>query len=676
MKKLRYLMYVLLAALVIFAPVTRASAFTLPGSTCPLATLDKVKETQKLRSIRKAGQTISGDISNIPLVMIVVGFNNCPYSDEYDWTEKAFTNKYSISSYYKDMSYGQFTFAPATETSKYGKDGNTNVNDAENDGVIHVNLDLDHKNWGDLEVAFTVNKLQYYLKEALEKASSDIKISDYDVNKNGEIENTELAISFVLAGYDASRFEPDFADDLWKASVWPHQYYLDTDPNKAPAFDGVKVDNYVVIAEKEHETYKGLTSVGQENLGALTHELGHYLGLKDLYDSNVNYHDYNKKSMEWGSYEVGFFSPMDSAIEVYNPEADAYLPVSLDAWSKCVLGWVEPTIVRNSQTITLNSNSSGKYNIVMVENLSSSNMNEYYLLENRVFNGWDSSLSSLFKDCNGGVIAWHIDKAVNDKYYYENRINDADHRPCAMPLFLEKGPSGYFSDPISSWTVDEKRAPIYAKNYLTKWNLPLVPFVLYGTGDDADKRSARKLSNSGFTVLSDPADSMEVEITMPSITPGASSETLCFGQTVTIEKESSSISDDAFGAVTSSDTSVSDAEIADGKLVVTAKRKVGSVTLTVVSEKGATAMITVKVNKGTVAKLKKTKGKVRVKKSLKIVLKKGSYAGDKIYRCKSSNKKIAKVTNAGKVTGKKKGKAVITVTLTSGATKKFKVTVV
>lgn len=676
MKKLRYLMYALLAVLVIFAPVTRASAFSFSDDRPPLATLEKVKETQKLRSKRKAGQAASGDIASIPLVMIVVGFKNCAYSDEYDWSEKTFTDKYSVSSYYKDMSYDQFTFAPIAETSKYGKDGNTNVNDTENDGVIHVNLDLDHKNWGDLEKMFSVNRLQDYLKEALKKASAYFKLSDYDSNNNGEIENTELAVCYILAGYDYSRLRQSYGDDLRELSVWPHQYVIDNDLEKVPVIDGVKAQRYVVTAEKEHEVYKDLDSVGQENLGALTHELGHYLGLYDLYNTDAKDYNYDADSKEWGRYKVGYLSVMGSGTEVYNPEADAYLPVSLDAWSKYILGWVKPKIVYSSQTVDLNSNSSEKYNIVKVINLSSNNMNEYYLLENRVYTGWDSSLSSQYKNSNGGVVAWHIDKDVTRKYAHQAQINTPEHRPGVMPLFLEKGSSGYFSEPISSWDVGKDRNPFYANNDLTKWNLPLVPFVLYGTGDDADKRSTRTLSYSGFNVLSDPSDSMKVDITMPSITPSSTSETLCFGQALTITKESSSISDDSFDTGTNSDTSVVDADIIDGKVVVKAKRKEGTATLTIVSEKGATAKITVNVKKGTIAKLKKTKGKVRVKKSLKIVLKKGSYAGDKIYRCKSSNKKIAKVTNTGNVTGKKKGKAVITVTLTSGATKKFKVTVV
>ncbi|MCD8015880.1 MAG: Ig-like domain-containing protein [Lachnospiraceae bacterium] len=54
----------------------------------------------------------------------------------------------------------------------------------------------------------------------------------------------------------------------------------------------------------------------------------------------------------------------------------------------------------------------------------------------------------------------------------------------------------------------------------------------------------------------------------------------------------------------------------------------------------------------------------------------GLAAGDSVVSWKSSNTKIVKVTNAGKITAKNKtGKATITITLASGLTKKIKVTV-
>lgn len=103
---------------------------------------------------------------------------------------------------------------------------------------------------------------------------------------------------------------------------------------------------------------------------------------------------------------------------------------------------------------------------------------------------------------------------------------------------------------------------------------------------------------------------------------------------------------------------------------VTAK-KAGKATITVtVGGKKATCKIT--VSKVILAKKSAT---IKVKKSFQIKVKESFKKGDAIKSCKSSNKNVATVTNKGKITGKKAGKATITVTMKSGAKVKFTVTV-
>lgn len=100
---------------------------------------------------------------------------------------------------------------------------------------------------------------------------------------------------------------------------------------------------------------------------------------------------------------------------------------------------------------------------------------------------------------------------------------------------------------------------------------------------------------------------------------------------------------------------------APGKVIITAKTANG---------KKATCNVTVVPS----VKLKATKATVKVGKTTVIKIKKQE-KGDKVKAYKSSNAKIAKVDKKGKVTGKKAGTAVITVTMKSGATATFKVTV-
>ena len=103
--------------------------------------------------------------------------------------------------------------------------------------------------------------------------------------------------------------------------------------------------------------------------------------------------------------------------------------------------------------------------------------------------------------------------------------------------------------------------------------------------------------------------------------------------------------------------------------VVTGK-SAGIATITVKAEK-KTAKCVVTVSEGK-ANLSKTKGTVKVGKTLKITLK---GKGDSITSCTSSNKKVATVTKKGVVKGKKAGKADITVVTKKGKVATFKVTV-
>ena len=72
----------------------------------------------------------------------------------------------------------------------------------------------------------------------------------------------------------------------------------------------------------------------QEYIGTLAHELGHYLGLPDMYDTGLGYGS-------WSEYSTGYLSLMDSGS--YGEDLDGnYIPYSLDIWSRVRLGWIAP----------------------------------------------------------------------------------------------------------------------------------------------------------------------------------------------------------------------------------------------------------------------------------------------------------------------------------------------
>jgi M6 family metalloprotease-like protein len=142
-------------------------------------------------------------------------------------------------------------------------------------------------------------------------------------------------------------------------------------------------------------TYQSELQGNEDNMAALhtlCHELGHTLGLPDLYD-----HDGSSGGAGYTSVMSFGISHADSSIED---------PLYLDAYSMVKLGFVTPTVVKSSGEYKLNSDRK-LYNVIKIE---TANPDEYYLLENRQFNGYDKSLETFNK--NGGIAIWHIDEGV------------------------------------------------------------------------------------------------------------------------------------------------------------------------------------------------------------------------------------------------------------------------
>ena len=110
--------------------------------------------------------------------------------------------------------------------------------------------------------------------------------------------------------------------------------------------------------------------------------------------------------------------------------------------------------------------------------------------------------------------------------------------------------------------------------------------------------------------------------------------------------------------------------------VIKAGKKTGKATLTITLASGLQKKVTVKVQKKAVTTTKITglKSKVSLKKGKKLTLKPSRIpiTSTQKFTYKSSNKKIATVNSKGVITGKKAGKAKITV---KSGKKKYTVTV-
>ncbi len=510
------------AALLLFA-FTALAVPAAPGThtdgscackshTGQLLTLADVSKTAAKRNAGPMRAPSLGSVQNdVPLAVIVIGLDGMPYRDDYDWAQEIFLTDRSLAEYYTDMSFGQFTFTPVQETSAYGVDGNTNAADAADDGVIHVSLPMAHDDWrlefpylseADKAASLTLTQT---LTAALEAADARIDFSAYDVSGDGTITTDELAVAFVVAGYEAASsggYSHGKTNYLWSHAYSFGEYIADYSFDlDLPVADGVTVDDFIAISEQEDDG-------DQAPIGTLAHELGHYIGLPDLYDT-----DY-MTALEWGKYDVSYLSLMSSGIYGVDPETGDDTPYSLDAWSRYRLGWVTPETAGETGYYTLTAQNfvdDAAYGLLLIP---TQNADEYYLLENRGFAKWDAGLASEYGRDAGGIVLWHIDDGVYSTYASDNTVNNTNHRPAVMPLYAEKTSDGAYAFIGKNRTVD-LLSPFFDK---TGWSSrysalgDTLDLPVYGTGADANKRAGRTLSGIKLAFLSDSADTMQVQV--------------------------------------------------------------------------------------------------------------------------------------------------------------------
>ncbi|MDO4860628.1 MAG: immune inhibitor A [Bacillota bacterium] len=504
-------------------PASEAGCMSEPADR--LITPDMIPDRKTDQQDSKSGtKTIVDTSKSIPLICIVAGFNNMHYKNDADWHSLLYTGK-GLSQYYRDMSYGQFTFEPANETSRSGLDGNTNQYDKVNDGIIHVQLDMDHKNWkswGTDNAANGKEMVKAFVRSA-NAAMSYFDFSEYDANGDKKLAEEELAVVFVLAGYDIARESYRVhTEDLYQRahrstfSDMFKRFSFSASELQIPTQNGVTLDPYVTMPEQTEINTQGNTVNGR--ISCLAHELGHHLGLPDLYDTS------SYETGAWENYKVSSMSLMSGSWE--KDENGKFIPESLDPWCRMMLGWITPetvTIGRNTATAQDYTNIKEKNTVLKVPE-SSINVGgkEYYLIEVRRTNKWDYPLSKLndnswrTKDGKGGMIFWHIDGKVLDEHGINtgrwSEINGKTHRPAIMPLYLE----GHFDTFISDGSIVHSDTPFFDKynwdnHYGNTSSLDeYIDLPAYGNWSTTSGPASRDYSGAMLQILSNSANSMDI----------------------------------------------------------------------------------------------------------------------------------------------------------------------
>lgn len=244
------------------------------------------------------------------------------------------------------------------------------------------------------------------IKEACQlakEANPGLDFSKFDNDGDGVVDNCYV----IYAGYsEASTANPN--------DMWPHSWTMGDDVFE---IDGVKIDEYSCSAELVG--MPGAPAVPtMDGIGTFTHEFGHILGLKDMYDTD----DYtNGYGVDPGAYSL-------YASGSYNN--DSRTPPCLMAFERLQMGWAKEGTdiveLKNAEDVTLDNVATNKARYINAQpDREPGTGYEWFVLENRQKTGWDSYIPA------HGLLIYHYDytQEMVDEYWSVNGPNNnANHR--------------------------------------------------------------------------------------------------------------------------------------------------------------------------------------------------------------------------------------------------------
>ena len=257
-----------------------------------------------------------------------------------------------------------------------------------------VTLDNNMSYYGGNDTSGDDKKPTYMVKEGIQKAdAAGFDFSICDNNGDGEVE----FIYCIYAGYSES-----YGAD--ENTIWPHQWQLSAEAGRITV-DGVKCDTYACSGELVYnESYEESIGKTMAGVGLICHEFSHCLGLHDIYDTTY-------ESGNWG---MDYWDVMDQG----NYAAEGYVPVGYSAYQRDFCGWRELVEINTKGAYSMQPLTQGG---VAYKVVNDANKNEYYILENRKQEGWDTYLF------NEGMLIIHVDylKSAWDN----NTINNTKGHP-------------------------------------------------------------------------------------------------------------------------------------------------------------------------------------------------------------------------------------------------------
>jgi M6 family metalloprotease-like protein len=287
-----------------------------------------------------------------------------------------------------------------------------------------------------------------YLVEALLLADPSIDFGQYDNDGPDGIPNSGDDDGFV----DAVAFEfMEVSASCGGPAIWPHRWVLagwtdsafTTDDLRHDGVSPVRVSDYIIQSTVQ------CNGTDIQPAGTIAHELGHVLGLPDLYDNSAGL------LPEERLWVVGCWSLMAAGSwGCGTSNRTAWVrPTHFGAWEKEQLGWL-------SEIETIDDATSGDYTLepvirsqrvlkIPLELGDAPDSNEYFLVEYRKQEGFDLNLPA------SGLLIYHVDPTVphnrsgsSTPPWHKVRLEEADGNGSLLRAFPDGGNRG---EPGDAW---------------------------------------------------------------------------------------------------------------------------------------------------------------------------------------------------------------------------------
>lgn len=300
-----------------------------------------------------------------------------------------------------------------------------------------------------LDVVTLANNMEYYgannsvgddkrpeemITEACAALDSTVDFSIFDNNGDGEVE----FVYCIYAGYAES-------SGASENTIWPHQWTLSA-TNKTMKLDGVVINTYAASSELAFtKADEGIDGPQLDGIGSCCHEFSHCLGLPDFYDTS---------GRTYSNFGMDYWDLMDYGC--YNN--DGYVPIGYSAYERDFMGWRKLQTITESGHYSLEALTSGGVGYKIVNN---ANSDEYYILENRQAEGFDSYIF------NSGMLIIHVDYSASVWIDNEVNYNLARQRYTIIP-------------------ADNKQLPMYRANSVKEYEDNLRGDVWPGTSGNRE----------------------------------------------------------------------------------------------------------------------------------------------------------------------------------------------